>query len=70
MGMNFGKIANCRVNLDLIESIEPSRTPPVDTTERYTIVVDVGSGRTWSRHDVDMAAFDVCIGQIDAAVTR
>jgi hypothetical protein len=70
MGMNFVKIANCWINLNLVESIEVSRTPPEDSREQYTIVVNLGSGRTWSRRDVDKAAFNECISKIDAAVTR
>ena len=68
--MNFVKIANCWFNLSQVESIEVSRTSSEDLRELYTVVISLGSGRLWSKRDVEKSVLDEYVSQIEAAVKR
>lgn len=67
-GMTFVKIANCWFNLSQVESIEISRTSGEDSKELYTVVISLGSGRLWSRRDVEKSVVDEYASQIEAAI--
>jgi hypothetical protein len=63
--MNFVQISNCWFNLQHVESIEVSRTSSADAQELYTVTIGLGSGRIWSRRDIERQVRDDFLSRVE-----